>query len=160
MVDGRIDGAQPMVRTSGTTGGDSKSKVIAKLKPGESLFTQKGEVEYMNNRLSGGTVKSIRTDLTFKDFNGDGVITSDELYLIDRHTQKTDGTTTVTRYKDKDGDGYSDSVTTYKYDKNGKKVREETKYEEDINSVKKRDHLEYEEHNRKMSTHQDGIYMM
>ncbi len=125
MVDGRIDGSQPVVRTSGTTRGDSKPKVIAKLKPGESLFTKKG-----TDRGDGK-----RTDIIFKDFNSDGVITEDELYLIDHYSKEADGAITVKRYKDNDGDGYSDSVTTFEYDKDGNKVDKQIKNEVNINSV-------------------------
>jgi len=121
-----------------------QKKVLGKLQQGQSLFTVDKKKE--NNSVE-----------YYKDFNGDGEITEDELYMVDRFTWNNDGTTDVKRFRDRDNDGYSDNVTDYKYDKDGKIVKKEVHEQEDINQVKKRQHLDHEVLNRDMTLIKQGL---
>ncbi|MBR1425791.1 hypothetical protein IJ579_09555 [bacterium] len=124
-----------------------QKKVIAELKNGESIFK-------VRNKNSNGKLSDV---ITYKDFNGDGVIMEDELYMIDRYEHNTDGSQTVKRYKDKDGDGYSDSVTTFNYDRNKNKTGQAITNLEDINSVRNRQHMAHEVTNREMMSIKNAL---
>jgi len=95
--------------------------------------------------------------ITYKDFNGDGQFTDNEIMYIDQYTKNDDGTTSVRRYVDKDGDGYSDKYYDQKYDKDWNKLESKVTYEEDINKVKNRQHLDHEVINRDMRQLETGM---
>ena len=141
-------------RQAGTAAGapqqKKEPKVLGKIAPGESLF------KVRNTDRRTGKLESVEY---YKDFNGDGVITENELSHVDRYVRHEDGSKEVIRHKDKDNDGYSDTQTTYKYDKDGNLVDKKTVVEEDINSVKKREHMDHEVINRQMLNHKLGMYI-
>lgn len=92
----------------------------------------------------------------FKDVNGDG---KEDLYKITTYSKMPDGSIYERTMVDRDGDGYND----YQYSKttkDGKTVSETEIEEEDINKVKNRPHYEWEIHNRLMTTHESGVYMI
>ena len=115
----------------------------------QQSIPQRVEKKYDKN----GELESISI---FKDVNGDG---KEDLYKVTTFGKMYDGSIHQRTVVDRDGDGYNDTlhdVTT----KDGKKVSEREIECEDINKIKNRDHFEYEIYNRKMTTHQSGIYMM
>ncbi|MBR1424558.1 hypothetical protein IJ579_03235 [bacterium] len=145
-----LEGVNPNSGTNGGTGSRETKKVIAHLQAGESIFKVK------NRNAETGKLDRV---IHYKDFNGDGDITEDELYMVDQYYHNEDGSSTVKRYKDKDGDGYDDTVTTYQYDKNKQKVGESTRVEEDINAVKNRQHMAQEVLNREMKLISQGTFV-
>ena len=109
---------------------------------------QRVEKKYYDGELTSISV--------FKDVNGDG---KEDLYKITTFNKMFDGSIYERTVIDRDGDGYNDYLCN-KVTKGGKTI-EETEYEEeDINQVKNRKHCEWEIYNRKMTTHQSGIYMI
>ena len=92
----------------------------------------------------------------FKDVNGDGKL---DLYKVSVFGKFPDGTQTERTVVDENGDGYNDTKLDV-ISKNGRILSEREFIEEDINSVKSRPHMEHEIYNRKMTTHESGIYMI
>jgi len=106
---------------------------------------------YENGKLS--------TSIVRYDKNGDGKFDDNEMRCVDNYYYNKDGSASIKRFTDEDGDGYNDTQTTYEYDKDRNLKSSKTYYEEDINEVKKRPHLEHEIYNRSMKTHKSGFYM-
>jgi len=96
--------------------------------------------------------------ITYKDFNGDGQFTDNEIMFLEQYTKNADGTKTGRRYIDKDGDGYSDRYIDQTFDKNGNAIgKPKVTVQEDINKVKNRQHLDHEVINRDMRQLETGM---
>jgi len=112
-------------RTAGTSGAGPK-KVA--------------DVANANKNLKGVPLFEMMKDgqrITYKDFNGDGQFSDNEIMYIEQYTKNADGTTTGRRYIDKNGDGYSDKYIDQTFDKDGNPVgKAKVTVQEDINKVK------------------------